>query len=240
MEENKKTVTETQQFDVTPQQSSQSSFSAPKQNSVDLATAASYVISSQPPNEAPPIDGPVQGWRQEQGLEIVSSSQPSQCESEATTELSVIQTCTLADDELLDVRQEQPKEESMIEKLLRCGGDVRTLLTNQPLSSFLSSSSDNDGKRAGQMITGKNDEKGEEEEEETEIVRFVRPRRLRRAVSKKAASDGFPSAIAHSLRWHPDHMRDLPGDATLSIREAFDNKYDEYYVFRHWRPSQGR
>ena len=80
----------------------------------------------------------------------------------------------------------------------------------------------------------------EEEEEGAQGKRFVRPRRLHLKESKKAASDGFPSDIALSLRWHPDHMQDLPVDANLSIREAFDNKYDEYYVFRHWRPSQGR
>ena len=86
-------------------------------------------------------------------------------------------------------------------------------------------------KRAGGMIAGK----GQEEEE---VERFVRPPRLRIALSNEAASDGFPSSIARSRQWHPDYMQDLPEDGNLSIRAAFDTKYDEYYVFRHWRPSQ--
>ena len=121
-------------------------------------------------------------------------------------------------------------------KLLASGGDLRALLlSDQPLSSFLAQTDDT-GKEGAEP---KNDNKDEEEVELEE--RFVRPPRLRFALSKEAANDGFPSAIALSLRWHPDHMQDRPGDASnLSIRAAFDTKFDEYYVFRHWRPSQGR
>ena len=125
-------------------------------------------------------------------------------------------------------------------KLLESGGDIRALLlSSQPLSSFRAKTSDtgNGNEGAGQKLIIKNEE---EEVEEEQQERFVRPRRLRLKESKKAASDGFPSAIALSLRWHPDHMQDLPGDAAnLSIRAAFDTKFDEYYVFRHWRPSLG-
>ena len=132
----------------------------------------------------------------------------------------------------------------LTKKLLENGGDIRALLSSsQPLSSFLASTTNTGGKSAGQQIASKvKAAAAEEEEEEGEAQeeRFVRPRRLRRAVSKEAASDGFPSAIALSHRWHPDHMQDLPRDTNLSIRDAFDNKHDEYYVFRHWRPSQGR
>ena len=62
------------------------------------------------------------------------------------------------------------------------------------------------------MSTGKQEAKAEDEngEEEELNERFVRPPRLRFALSKEAASDGLPSAIALSLRWHPDHMQDLP------------------------------
>ena len=98
---------------------------------------------------------------------------------------------------------------------------------------------DSGAKGAGQKIAGQEDE-GEEEEGGEMEERFVRPPRLCFALSNEAASDGFPSAIALSLRWHPDHMQDVPGDtANLSIRAAFDTKFDEYYVFRHRRPSQG-
>ena len=122
-------------------------------------------------------------------------------------------------------------------KLLESGGDIRALLlSHQPLSSLRAQTADTGNEGA----EPKNDSKDEEEVEEEE-QRFVRPRRLRFALSDAAASDGFPSAIARSLRWHPDHMQDRPGDAAnLSIRAAFDTKFDEYYVFRHWRPSQGR
>ena len=151
------------------------------------------------------------------------SSQQSQCDP----------------DELPEQGPEQTKEEeTMTERLLRCGGDIRTLLVNQPLSTFLSTTNDKEGKNAAPMMTGKQDEQGEEDEEQQE--RFVRPPRLRFALSKEAASDGFPSSIALSLRWHPDHMQDLPEDTNRSIRDAFDTKFDEYYVFRHWRPSQGK
>ena len=161
-----------------------------------------------------PMDGPMQMLL----LEHVPSSLQSRHESKATIELSVTpQTCTLAGDELPEQGQEQIKEESMTEKLFRCGGDVRTLLVNQPLSTFLSTTSDDERKNAAPMIAGKQDEKGEEEEKEEEQERFVRPPRLRFALSKEAASDGFPSPVALSLRWHPDHMQDLPGDTNLSI-----------------------
>ena len=120
-------------------------------------------------------------------------------------------------------------------KLLASGGDMRALLSsNQPLSSFLAQTADT----LREDAEPKNDNKDEEEVEVEE--RFVRPPRLRFALSNEAASDGFPSAIARSLRWHPDHMQDRPRDvANLSIRAAFNTKFDEYYVFRHWRPSQG-
>ena len=253
-EETKTAVTETQQRCVQDLQSSSSSSSpSSSQNPVDMAsTTTSCAMPSQPSDEAPalqqtlvtPIEEPVQELKQEQGLglEYVPSLQQSRQESEATIELSVTQTCALADDELLDVGPAQTRDESMTETLLRCGGDVRTLLVNQPLSMFHSMTSDNAGKGAGPMSTGKQEAKAEDEngEEEELNERFVRPPRLRFALSKEAASDGLPSAIALSLRWHPDHMQDLPGDANRSIREAFDTKFDEYYVFRHWRPSQGK
>ena len=131
--------------------------------------------------------------------------------------------------------------QSLTSKLLASGGDIRALLSSdQPLSSLWAQSADtgNGKEGAGHKIV-ENDEEEAEEDEQQE--RFVRPRRLHLKESKKAASDGFPSAIALSHRWHPDHMQDLPGDApNLSIRAAFDTKYDEFYVFRHWRPSQGR
>ena len=129
------------------------------------------------------------------------------------------------------------KSQLLTRKLLASGGDIRALLkSNQPQSSLRALTADIGKVSAGQMTESKEDIEEEEYEE-----RFVRPRRLRFAVSKEAASDGFPSAIACSLRWHPDHMQDLPEDAAnLSIRAAFDTKFDEYYVFRHWRPSQGR
>ena len=159
-----------------------------------------------------------------------------------TTELSATQPCVIAVDTLLVVEQEQIKVESMTETLIRCGGDIRALIVNQPSSTFHAmASNDVDAEKiAEQMAAGKQEATVEEEVEEEEAVRFVRPPRLRFALSQEAASDGFPSAIARSLRWHPDYMQDLPGDANLSIREAFDNKHDEYYVFRHWRPSQGK
>ena len=119
------------------------------------------------------------------------------------------------------------------------------LLSDQPLSSLLAQTEDTRKEAAGQKIVSKDKDKDEdkddeEEEEEVQEERFVRPPRLRFALSNEAASDGFPSAIALSLRWHPDHMQDVPGDtANLSIRAAFDTKFDEYYVFRHRRPSQG-
>ena len=121
-------------------------------------------------------------------------------------------------------------------KLLESGGDIRALLlSDQPLSSLRAQTADTGKERAETM-----DDSKDEDEDEVEEQRFVRPPRLRFALSKEAASDGFPSAIALSLRWHPDHMQDVPGDtANLSIRAAFDTKFDEYYVFRHWRPSQG-
>ena len=126
---------------------------------------------------------------------------------------------------------------SLTMKLLESGGDIRALLlSDQPLSSLRAQTADS-GNEGGEP---KNDSK-DEDEVEVEEQRFVRPPRLRFALSDAAASDGFPSAIARSLRWHPDHMQDRPGDAAnLSIRAAFDTKFDEYYVFRHWRPSQGR
>ena len=139
-----------------------------------------------------------------------------------------------------DEGQEPPKQESMTETLLRSGGDIRPLLVNQPPSRFFATTSDDEGKSAAQVIAGKQEENGGEEEEDEEQKRFVRPPHLRFTLSEEAASDGFPSPIALSLRWHPDHMQDLPGDANLSIRAAFDTKFDEYYVFRHWRPSQGK
>ena len=115
------------------------------------------------------------------------------------------------------------------------------MLSSQPLSSLRSQTADSGAKGAGQKIAGQEDEGEEEVDGGEKEKRFVRPPRLRFALSNEAASDGFPSAIALSLRWHPDHMQDVPGDtANLSIRAAFDTKFDEYYVFRHWRPSQGR
>ena len=123
-------------------------------------------------------------------------------------------------------------------RLIASGGDMRALLlSDQPLSSLRAQTDDTEKEAAGQKIVSKDDE---EDEEEVQEERFVRPPRLRFALSKEAASDGFPSAIALSLRWHPDHMQDRPEDAAnLSMRAAFDTKFDEYYVFRHWRPSQG-
>ena len=130
--------------------------------------------------------------------------------------------------------------------LLASGGDMRALLlSDQPLSSFRAQTDDTGNEAAGQKIVSKDKDKDDEEEEvqeeEEHEKRFVRPPRLRFALSNEAASDGFPSAVALSLRWHPDHMQDRPEDAAnLSIRAAFDTKFDEYYAFRHWRPSQGR
>ena len=140
-------------------------------------------------------------------------------------------------------KQQTPtnKPQTLTSKLLESGGDVRALLlSSQPLSSLRSQTEDSGAKGAGQKIAGQEeDEDGGDGGERVE--RFVRPPCLRFALSNEAASDGFPSAIALSLRWHPDHMQDVPGDtANLSIRAAFDTKFDEYYVFRHWRPSQGR
>ena len=129
------------------------------------------------------------------------------------------------------------KPPTLTRKLLESGGDVQGLLSsNQPLSSLRAQSGDSGELGAGQKTAGlEYEEEGEEKEE-----RFVRPPRLRFALSKEDASDGFPSSIARSIRWHPDHMQDRPGDASnLSIRAAFDTKFDEYYVFRNWRPSQG-
>ena len=136
--------------------------------------------------------------------------------------------------------------QSLTKKLLASGGDIRALLlSSQPLSSLRAQTAASGDKGAEQKSTVVSEDEGMEKEdkseEKEEKSRFVRPRRLRPAVSKKAASDGFPSAIALSYRWHPDHMQDLPIDAAnMSIRAAFDTKHDEYYVFRHWRPSQGR
>ena len=126
---------------------------------------------------------------------------------------------------------------SLTMKLLESGGDIRALLlSHQPLSSLRAQTADTGKERAETM-----DDSKDEDEDEVEEQRFVRPPRLRFPLSDAAASDGFPYAIARSLRWHPDHMQDRPGDAAnLSIRAAFDTKFDEYYVFRHWRPSQGR
>ena len=126
--------------------------------------------------------------------------------------------------------------QSLTRRLLESGGDIRALLSStQPLSSLWAQSADTGNRKegAGQKIVKKDED---EEEEEKQEERFVRPRRLHLKQSKGAASDGFPSAIALSHRWHPDHMQDTHN---LSIRAAFDTKYDEYYVFRHWRPSQG-
>ena len=125
---------------------------------------------------------------------------------------------------------------SLTRKLLASGGDIRALLlSSQPTSSLRAQTGDTAKKDAEQDIVGEEGEE-EEDEDEGEVKRFVRPRRLRPKESKEAASDGFPSAIALSHRWHPDHMQDTHN---LSIRAAFDTKYDEYYVFRHWRPSLG-
>ena len=134
-----------------------------------------------------------------------------------------------------------PGKGLLTRKLLESGGDIRALLlSDQPLSSLQAQPWEN--KNAGPKIAGnkdeekKNDDIGEEEE-----GRFVRPPRLHFTLSNEAALDGFPSSIARSHRWHPDYMQDRPVDAAnLSIRKAFDTKFDEYYVFRHWRPSQGR
>ena len=128
-------------------------------------------------------------------------------------------------------------------RLIASGGDMRALLlSDQPLSSLRAQTDDTEKEAAGQKIVSKDKDKDKDnEEEKVQEERFVRPPRLRFALSNEAASDGFPSAIALSLRWHPDHMQDRPGDAANpSIRAAFNTKFDEYYVFRHWRPSQGR
>ena len=133
-----------------------------------------------------------------------------------------------------------PKEIiSLTRRLIASGGDIRALLlSDQPLSTMQSQWDDTGKEGAGQKIVGKVE--GDEEEEEEQEERFVRPPRLRFALSDEAASDGFPSAIARSHRWHSDHMQDRPSEAAnLSIRAAFDTKYDEHYVFRDWRPSQG-
>ena len=128
------------------------------------------------------------------------------------------------------------KPQTLTRKLLENGGDIRALLlSSQPLSSFQAQSDGSGDKDARQNETESENDEEEEENEE----RFVRPPRLRFALSSEAASDGFPSAIALSLRWHPDHMQDVPGAANMSIRAAFDTKFDEHYVFRDWRPSQG-
>ena len=131
---------------------------------------------------------------------------------------------------------------SLTMKLLESGGDIRALLSSdQPLLSLRAQTVDTAKESAAESVVGKDEEEEVEEEGEEEEQRFVRPPRLRFTLSKEAASDGFPSSIARSLRWHPDHMQDRPGNAAnLSIRAAFDTKFDEYYVFRHWRPSQGR
>ena len=189
---------------------------------------------------------PMQELTQECGFalkHVSQSQQQSQHESEVPIEVNETQRCAVVDTELPDEGQEKNphKQESLTEMLFRSDGDVRPLLINQPPSSFLATTSDDEGKSAGQVIAvGKQDENEEEEEEEDdEPERFVRPPHLRFTLSKETASDGFPSPIALSRRWHPDHMQDLPGDANLSIRAAFDTKFDEYYVFRHWRPSSG-
>ena len=132
----------------------------------------------------------------------------------------------------------------LTQMLLENGGDICALMLNndQPWSSLHALTIDTANEDAGLMLESKdeeNDDIGEDEDEKQE-ERFVRPPRLRFTLSKEAASDGFPSSIALALRWHPDHMQDRPRDTTnLSIRAAFDTKYDEYYVFRDWRPSQG-
>ena len=129
---------------------------------------------------------------------------------------------------------------SLTRKLIASGGFIRALLSSdQPLSTMQAQWDDTGKEGAGQKIAIKVEEEEEEEEDEQE-ERFVRPPRLRFTLSDEAASDGFPSVVARSLRWHPDHMQDRPGEAAnLSIRAAFDTKYDEHYVFRDWRPSQG-
>ena len=129
--------------------------------------------------------------------------------------------------------------QSLTKRLIASGGDIRALLSSdQPLSTMQAQWDDTGKEGAGQKIISKDDDEEVEEDEEEE--RFVRPSRLRIALSEGAASDGFPSAIALTLRWHPDYMQDRPSEAAnLSIRAAFDTKYDEHYVFRDWRPSQG-
>ena len=137
---------------------------------------------------------------------------------------------SLQNDHTIEITEEiTANSKSLTMKLLESGGDIRALLlSNQPLSSLYALTVDCADDHA--MI---NDNEVEDEEEQ----RFVRPPRLRFPVSNEAASDGFPSTIALALRWHPDHMQDRPEGS--SIRAAFDTKFDEHYVFRHWRPSQG-
>ena len=126
---------------------------------------------------------------------------------------------------IVDTAEETPavKSQLLMNKLRASGGDIRALLlSDQPLSSFWSQTADIGGKDAGQKIATQDEE---EEEEQEEVERFVRPPRLHFAMSKEAASDGFPSSIALSLRWHPDHMQDVPRvRPNLSIRAAFDTK----------------
>ena len=137
--------------------------------------------------------------------------------------------------------EKQEEITSLTRKLIASGGDIRALLSSdQPLSMMQAQWDDTGKEGVGQKIVSKDNDE-EEDEDAQEEIRFVRPPRLRFALSDEAGSDGFPSAIARSLRWHPDHMQDRPGNAAnLSIRAAFDTKYDEHYVFRDWRPSQGR
>ena len=184
-----------------------------------------------------------------QGKSIIPSlSVTDQGETSASVDSSVVlqsQPPSIESKEnhhIVDTADETPaaKSQLLTNKLIASGGDIRALLSSdQPLSSFWSQTADIGEQDAGQKIATQDDDEDEEDQEQEE-ERFVRPPRLRFALSKEAANDGFPSTIALTLRWHPDHMQDMPRDTTnLSIRAAFDTKYDEYYVFRDWRPSQG-
>ena len=201
-------------------------------------TTTAATISTAPPTEEEVEE---EGNGNEGEIESQASEKADETTNIATQVLTQPQELN-QDDRSMDTPEETTvNSQPLTKKLLASGGDIRALLSSdQPLSSLRAQTTTigNGKEGAGQKIV-KNDEEEAEEEEQQE--RFVRPRRLRRKESKKAASDGFPSAIALSHRWHPDHMQDLPGDAAnLSIRSAFDTKFDEYYVFRHWRPSQGR
>lgn len=215
----------------------------------DSSSPPPMPMSSQPLNDVlqqsllmtAPMDEPRQEPKQAQdGLGLEHDEAPSSQHSQHESEQTGTTSCAIADDEFLAEGQEQQKKEKMTETLLRCGGDIRPLLVNQPLSRYLSTSSDKKGNASGKITAGKQQE---EEEQEQEQERFVRPHRLRHTVSKEAASDGFPCPIALTFQWHPDHMmQDIPEIAlsNLSIRAAFDTKFEEHYVFRHWRLSQGR